>query len=63
MTTTQTTETKKRAPKTPSPGQLRAIAKLLGEATIPSADPLLSEAAMDVATWLLYQSDIKSVKP
>jgi len=42
MTTTQTTETKKRAPKTPSPGQLRAIAKLLAANDVPAA---LREAA------------------
>jgi hypothetical protein len=46
-------------PKTPSAGQLRAVARALGNATIPSTDELLLEARDVVGEWLVYQADLK----
>lgn len=54
------TEPKKKIPKTPSPGQLRAVAQSLASATIPSDAPLLREAHDDVGAWLIYQADLKA---
>lgn len=50
-----------KAPKTPSPGQMRAIAKALDDATIPATDPLLLEARDVVQAWMLHRAEIGSV--
>lgn len=49
-----------KAPKTPSPGQFRAVAASLKRATVPSTDPLLSEAHDVVAEWCEHQAAPRS---
>lgn len=52
-----------KAPKTPSPGQFRAVADLLAASARDVSDaPLLTEAAQDVAEWCRYQAALKSVR-
>ena len=61
MTTTTDTTTRPKAPKTPSPGQLRAVATLLDNATLPTGEAAaeaLAEAATDVAAWLRYRAEL-----
>ncbi len=50
------------APKTPSPGQFRAIAKVLRTAAQGEDDALMIEAAEDVGAWCAYQADLKAAR-
>ena len=62
MTTPTNTTTRPKAPKTPSAGQFRAIARALDHATLPTQDPLLAEARDAVRSWLDHQADLR-VRP